>query len=885
MTARFFQAARERHRQLILVPNQRRADLELAGYCRGRAADSAVLAPSVQTFSGWVESLALRWATAAGQAPRRPLDGFEVTRQWCRAIRQDGADALTEIESIASLAQAADRLLTHWGSPPDKQVDGGLWHSFRRWRRAFLEIGQDQGAASPQELLQQLAESDTAGFSGLLPEAIDLRGFLGLTPLEQRLLDRLADCGVKITAGSDDAGIRNDCKVLSFDTPTAEIAAVAGWAAEQAAGERTVAVVVNGLDQHRPRLERLFQNAFIGAGLLRYSDPLTADFHILSGRPLAGFDAPADALRLLKLSTAEAGQRFDIALWSRLLLSSSLRGANREQSARAKLEWELRAAGYARLSIGQVLAIARRAGPADGTPTLQALLTSIPPVEAGATPVEHMAACLNHWGWPGPVAGAPHTRSMTAAVTRLLDRLQSYRPDSPAEARRWLGMLMADTRLPAAGGPLSAVQVITPEDAVGLSVDAAWVINLRQQEWPAPCRPNPLIPSAWWPRIPRSTSESEWAYTRDLTRALQRIAPEVRFSWSRYEEEVGHRASVFLDGMPDAPAAPASDGSLAGRIFETMENDADAAHLEALDDDRGNALAPGALPGSSQFIRDQAWSPLGAYLHHRLHARHRALPGPFPDAAMRGRLVHKVLEELYGPQRGKIAIPADQNIDNTLEIVFNNLKIKDKFSVSVVQAEQRRLHALMLEWLQLDRCRAPFELAAVEQRMRFERYGYLLDIRMDRMDRLSDGRFLVIDYKTGQAGTAGWAGERLLDPQLPLYVNLLDSHEDFPIVGAVFARVKTGHCRYVGVADTAELNTVGIEAIGHSKRTALTRRFADWSEMMAHWQRQIDGLLAEIAAGCCDNRIYDEKPLAYSDLLPVLRVEEAIAWRAMHRDA
>ncbi|NIW24862.1 MAG: hypothetical protein GWN29_10010, partial [Gammaproteobacteria bacterium] len=43
--------------------------------------------------------------------------------------------------------------------------------------------------------------------------------------------------------------------------------------------------------------------------------------------------------------------------------------------------------------------------------------------------------------------------------------------------------------------------------------------------------------------------------------------------------------------------------------------------------------------------------------------------------------------------------------------------------------------------------------------------------RIDRIDTLADGSAAIIDYKTGPSATpADWFRDRLVEPQLPLYL-------------------------------------------------------------------------------------------------------------------
>jgi ATP-dependent helicase/nuclease subunit B len=83
--------------------------------------------------------------------------------------------------------------------------------------------------------------------------------------------------------------------------------------------------------------------------------------------------------------------------------------------------------------------------------------------------------------------------------------------------------------------------------------------------------------------------------------------------------------------------------------------------------------------------------------------------------------------------------------------------------------ERQRLAALLAEFLEMEKMRAPFDVVACEEPRVAELGGLQLKVRIDRIDELAGGRRVILDYKTGKVSTSGWWDERLDEPQLPLY--------------------------------------------------------------------------------------------------------------------
>jgi RecB family exonuclease len=93
-------------------------------------------------------------------------------------------------------------------------------------------------------------------------------------------------------------------------------------------------------------------------------------------------------------------------------------------------------------------------------------------------------------------------------------------------------------------------------------------------------------------------------------------------------------------------------------------------------------------------------------------------------------------------------------------------------SEALISIERRRLVGIVMRWLQFEiDDRADFEVAAIEERRSMAIGPLLLNGRLDRVDRLPDGRTIIIDYKTGgDAGVRSWLGPRPDELQLPLYL-------------------------------------------------------------------------------------------------------------------
>ena len=163
------------------------------------------------------------------------------------------------------------------------------------------------------------------------------------------------------------------------------------------------------------------------------------------------------------------------------------------------------------------------------------------------------------------------------------------------------------------------------------------------------------------------------------------------------------------------------------------------------------------------------------------------------------------------------------------------------FQARFLELERARLQALAHEWLEVEKRRAPFEVAQVEQTRALEAGGVRLEVRLDRVDRLADGGELLIDYKTGNASVSHWLGERPEEPQLPAYAR---TGARAP-AGLAFARVKRGECGLDGLAERPGIGG-DIQALEAAK---LKAGEPDWPGQLAAWDAMLAALGAQFRAG------------------------------------
>ncbi len=899
-------------RSLTLVPNRRVHDVQLAQVFQRAGDETQVLvAPALDVLSRWVEQTSARIDLLRGRPVAATADRLLLDQAWQQAVSaQPEWTSANECYTLARSARTAERLLRHWCPAHESPWESPGFHG---WRMAVRAALQSQHLFTPEDWLCHLqAQLDQPGELPLrLPAVIELRGFIEITRLEQSLLDALQRRGIRIIDATGGQGDRSGCedepmhgsgaaderanRVLhAFDSTSEEFRAAADWARNcLRRGSQRIAVVVNGLDALASQLAPVFDRIIHPQDGMRIALNGDGLYHLADGSRLAQHAVIGDALFLLRLSAQGRTARHPFPHISRLLLNPYLAAWHSERQARARFEVMLRGEGIYYQSLQQLGRLLERWKLQDQLPVLHRLLAHTDRIAGSADIGTALLNRLLDWGWPGPVARGSLSAGQVRQFTGLLERLRQADPGSVQLAIATLSRWCRDTHLTERGGPLSPIQLLSPADAVGQNFDAAWVMNVHDGNWPGHPASNPFLPHDMVRHIPRATPEGELNFTRKVQRQLDLLAPEVHYSWNRSGDDIPRLASPLLapaaavaSGVQPAPHWPVlSQASAHAPEYPTGY----AGHrwLQALDDMQGLPLqrAEGSrMPGGAAMVKNQSTCPLMAYLTHRLKLRFEPMPGPFADYAYRGKLLHEALYQLFREQAGQPGLPASDGIAAAVDRAMHRHHAQQRLAPPALRAEQQRLQRLLQQWLVFERLRQGFGVAALEEKRHVVVQGLALDIRLDRIDRLNDGRQLIIDYKSGAVDVAGWLRKRLGEPQLPLYAVLLDLAQPGSVGGLALASVRAGDCRMAGVVDDPLAAGQTLYA-SDNRRSAFGRAFAGWEDLFQHWKAGIGSLLEEIAAGHAANCLYDQDGLRYAGLDTVLRRSEGEAWLLAHSAA
>jgi probable DNA repair protein len=706
-----------------------------------------------------------------------------------------------------------------------------------RYEAATARFGQTDNARLVDVLLPLLARPQLRK-----PQCLVLYGFDIATPQQAAFTAALAAQGVQILACGP--ALRGSGAVrCSYTAARDELRAAAAWARarlEQNPRAR-IGVVVPNLADARARVARSF-------------NALGVPHDISLGVALDSLPLVHDALGALEL----AGRETPFENVSRLLRSPFIAGSEAAMAQRARIDAELRERAPPLLRL-DILRRRVRGLPDNFVAFHDYREAHISGSKLASEWARAMLQALAELGFGrGRALDSAEYQTLekvheAMSAFAALDRVTGRMDYAQALAR--IRRIAADTVFQPEAQEVQ-VRIMGVLESAGLEFDHLWVMGLTDEAWPLSARPNPFVPVALQrgAGVPQADALASLDLDKRITAGWAAHNGECVFSHARREDDRDLAMSPLI-----AAAGEVAPESLAGPLARTTWREAIfAARASPQPTERVADGAPPPLPpgaelhsGGTAVFKDQAACPFKAFAAHRLGAEPLAVPVSGLDALTRGSLVHLAMAHLWIAigTRAKLAAMSAADIDQALQAAINaasaaiTKQSPDALKGWIATLEMQRVVALARDWLAIEATRSDFEVAAVEQKRAVSFGGLTVNAKLDRLDRLPDGGWVVIDYKTGEAAHTAWFGARPDEPQMPLYA----LSGDEKLVALAYGRLKTGELGFKGVAAAEDL-LPGVTTLA-KQRSAAAKASGSWDDMLAAWRRELESLGRGFAAG------------------------------------
>lgn len=785
--------------------------------------------PDILPWGAWVER-ELDQARLRGEPLPRRLSGVEQWQLWREVVLQCcGPLQVLAPERLIDPVRRAGAVLEDEGlalEPSASPEAALLLEAQALYRRRCRELGV-LGSDSWVECREYLRPS-----AQLL-----LAGFTHLGAARRRWLEQH---GALILEAEAAGWPPCELQVSAHGSPAEEAQAAADWCAGHLSADpgARLLLVVPQLGQQRHHWLRALSQRLDPQRVLGSGQDERAPYVIEGGRALAEHPLVSTALDLIALGAGLAElERLSAVLRSPYLTAWDL-------PARLRLELWLREHG---LDPPTLEGMAHQSGPIGTQAGIESALLIEALQEALRVPVPptsgSWAECFAQWlqqcGWPGEALGSDE-QQVRLRFDVLLGELAALDPPaqrlSLAQAVQLLQERARREHFEPASDDVAVTVSASLEDPI-VRYDGIWVAGLSADAWPGPPQTDALIPAGLQRQaaLPGSTPALQLAQAQRLQGLWSRHARACVLSWSAGEEDVPAEASALLQGLP--PATPAARFELTDWLAALR------VPLQSWQEPRGAPWAPGrALRGGSRLLELQSLCPFRGYAQLRLGAGELAAAERGVAARERGRILHHALQLFWEALRASPAPLAETAALQALAARCAAQALRElapgeagPLTSLLLERERERTAAMLLKLIDWERSREPFSATALEAPAHLVLAGHGLPLRLDRVDRLQDGRLVVIDYKSGKPQTFDAYGERPTQPQLAAYA-LAVGHDVAAVAMVYFGGPKL---TVRGVADRE----------GRLPKLAAVPAGLDWPTLQTQWRERLGALVQEFIDG------------------------------------
>ena len=468
---------------------------------------------------------------------------------------------------------------------------------------------------------------------------------------------------------------------------------------------------------------------------------------------------------------------------------------------------------------------------------------------------ELFSAQLQALGWPGSRKLDKGQESELELFIDLMQQMVSLRLIEPSisysRALQLLTRLAQEAKLPA-DAPAKGINILnTLESAIGFT--HLWLVNSSAEHWPGLVKPDPLIPIQYQLEsgMPRCHPDHERDFCIKLFDHLRNNCEQLVFSISQQNADQPTEFSPLLPEYPqltlDFLDNPEPELKSESKPELKPEPQQAKPNWQWVDCSKAPKLSNTDEParGGSNIFNLMAASPFLAFAQYRLKAK------PFTEAFIgigphhRGIIIHACLDRIWGQLKDSSTLK--QTSESALTALIDEAINQEllswqsaNFNLGLAYFDELKnsFNQLLSEWLAFEAGRQDFVVLSREEEIETQVGPLTLRLRMDRIDQLSQGGKLLIDYKSGSSSSpADLLSSPPVAAQLPLYAISLEDE----LAGLCFAQVVSGAARLKGISS------------GESADPLMP--IEDWSALRKTWQKDLIALAEAYAAG--DSRVFE----------------------------
>jgi len=754
-------------------------------------------------------------------------------------------------------------------------------HAFDAWASKLQSQLQTNNWIDESQLSEWIAGAlEDAETRDMFPNAKDiyLLGFHQVSPSLKRLINafsqqslcQVTELNCQFNLGeSNAASATHQASLYEAQDLRQELLHSAQWAAKTLleTPSSKVAVIIPGLEKYRFEVEQIFRQELHSSSLF---EPRSENsmFNISVGKPLNHFGAFRVSLTLIKLlSTSVSREQLaellvsdNIGFWFTEFSLAQLEAIRQfafDLPAHERVYWSLSQLIEKLNKLCEFSAAAEVVNQSEPLVNpLTELLEFTQTLPKSQSP-ERWTQCfiewLKCWGWSAGRSLSSFEYQLRDVILQQLSLMKRFNLMQPKCTLEQAYRILEAVNEGAVFQPKSQnepIQIIGLFEAVGLTYDQVWICGLNNEVLPSPPEPNPFIPLtlARDNHLPGSGPERELDYATQLLSYLLHASEKLHLSYYRLDGERELSPSQLVVSQVHH-----FNIELTSRTWQVLQplksklSQLRPVTTEHFYDEQGLPYTEKKLRGGSQFLHYQSLCPMQGYLAFRLNLSEQEVVHDGIDPRVRGNLIHDALQRVWSSinNHSKLIHMSEQQLNHeithALEASYHS-ELHNKQLLRELEIE--RSFTLIRQLLELEKKRAPFQVTATEYRVDISIGGLVIACRLDRLDKVealdSEADYhVVLDYKTGKVSANYWLRDRIVEPQLPLY--MMSDKQNIRALG--FAQVNPDKVAFYGVSD--ESNVFPSVKTISSTNSGMN----DWREFSDHLEQQLIQLVDEIKSG------------------------------------
>ncbi len=816
-------------KSLIITPNQRLTTHIQTEYAELKLKNkvSGWHQLNLMPLSQWIETL---W-NLSDNFEKALLDENQLYFLFKKLIEAENIELIKTDETVSQVIEAMRRMILWQVSPNTQAFEEKIdTQYFKKLYFAYLDYCKANCLIDSFHVLKSFCEhfsSISAYFNDF--DIIFLVGFTEIPPLWQSFL-QLCEKSCQVVIQQPEL-TQSQVIRMEFQDFQTELSHAVQWLKNQHEinPQLKLALIIPGLNENRQSIENQLHKTFSLKDYILLKDKSNLPYNLSSGESLLSYSVIQTALQIL----ISARKNLSLECLSILLKSSFIIGFSQEYFQRHALLLKLQNLNQQNFSQSFILQLFESHCPLLFIHFLKFIKLDL----SGKRSITHWIKIFNQqlelMGWPGERKLSSQNYQLISRFKEVISELLSLESITGADTHNQVWQLLKDTthkRLFQAKTGEKTLQVLGVLEALGIDFDKVWLLQCDNQNFPASANPSPFIPLKLQKQfnLPNASAEREFVFAENIFKQFKNTCKTLYVSSHKEHNQQPIDPSFLIASLPTTSPSPLPEANFGTTDLENFTDVSDLSiHPEDLAD----------IKGGAGILKAQASCPFKAFAQYRLEAQAKPVSQPGLTALERGNIIHSALDFFWQRLKGSSELNTINH--ESLQLIIHECasaavlsihKHQNFFSDKFIHIEITRVINILTKWLEIEKKRENFTVVATEESLETKIDKLPLKLRIDRIDKLNNGALILIDYKTGLTSTNRWFGERIDEPQLPLYALVYPEAVD----GIMFGQVRNNDFMIKGISNTKA------HAYGFKNMEVQTNdKYSGWQNLKNHWEKDL----------------------------------------------